>query len=183
MVGKDRNSYSDQGWELLKVNDYDRLKEFDCGNEDLNDFFRNDALAHKTELLCETYFVREATVKDEFPVALISLCNDAVRHENVWWWLSLHATKKYPSYPAVKIARFGVGSRFQRRNIGTHVINMIKKLFLTDNRTGCRLVTVDAYNDPEVLDFYLKNEFQFFSDKDKSKKQRSLFFDLKRLQI
>jgi hypothetical protein len=60
---------------------------------------------------------------------------------------------------------------------------MIKKLFLTDNRTGCRLVTVDAYNDPEVLDFYLKNEFQFFSDKDKSKRQRSLFFDLKRLQI
>lgn len=183
MLQKNRNRYVFKGWELLKVNNYKRLQAFDCGRDDLNDFFRNDALAHKQQLLCETYFVKEVTVEDESPVALISLCNDAVRREKVWDRLNLPETKKYSVYPAVKIVRFGVRRELQRKNIGTHIINMIKKLFLTDNRTGCRLVTVDAYNDTETLDFYFKNEFESLSAKDKHKRQRTLFFDLKRLQI
>lgn len=55
-------------------------------------------------------------------------------------------------------------------NIGSHTLNMIKKLFVTENRTGCRFITVDAYNNEEVLQFYQKNEFQFFYDKDEDKK-------------
>ncbi len=53
-------------------------------------------------------------------------------------------------------------------------------MFLKDNRTGCRFITIDAYNNERTLRFYEKNDFTFFSDKDKNKKTRSMYFDLKR---
>jgi len=60
---------------------------------------------------------------------------------------------------------------------------MVKDMFLIDNRTGCRLVTVDAYNNPRALNFYQSNGFDFFTEKDKEQSTRSMFFDLKRLRI
>ena len=72
---------------------------------------------------------------------------------------------------------------FQGKNIGTHALNIAKKLFTTENRTGCRFLTVDAYNKQPVLKFYEKNGFSPFNEKDANKDTRSLFFDLKRLII
>lgn len=182
MLQSERNDFTFDGWLLTKLLDFDRVKkEFDCGDDDLNDYFWNDALAHREELLSETYFLKEATVEDDFPVALISLANDTVRREKIWDFLGLAESKKYPSYPAVKITRVGVQEPFQDKDIGSHMLNMIKKMFITNNRTGCRLITVDAYNRERVLNFYKRNEFQFFSEKDVKKKQRSMFYDLKRL--
>lgn len=53
--------------------------------------------------------------------------------------------------------------------------------FVTDNRTGCRFLTVDAYNKPAVIKFYERNGFKLFTYKDKAKDARALYFDLKRL--
>ena len=182
MLKPERNDFIVDGWLLTKLLDFDRVKkEFDCGKKDLNDYFWNDAFAHREELLSETYFLKEATVEDDFPVALISLANDTVRREKIWDFLGLAESKKYPNYPAVKITRAGVLKPFQSKDIGSHMLNMIKRVFVTNNRTGCRLITVDSYNEERVLKFYKRNEFQFFSDKDKNKKQRSMFYDLKRL--
>ena len=46
----------------------DELKNFDCGNDDLNDFFRNDAFSYNIQLLATTYYFqpREATEKDNY---------------------------------------------------------------------------------------------------------------------
>jgi len=182
MLQGERNDFIVDNWLLTKLLDFDRVKkEFDCGKDDLNDYFWNDALAHREELLSETYFLKEATVEDDFPVALVSLANDTVRREKIWDFLGLAESKKYPNYPAVKITRLGIVKPFQGKNIGSHMLNMIKKLFITNNRTACRLITVDAYNNERVLKFYRRNEFQFISEKDKRKKQRSMFYDLKRL--
>ena len=86
--------------------------------------------------------------------------------------------RNYSSFPAVKIGRLGVSTRFQGQEIGTSLLNMIKTLFLTGNRTGCRYITVDAYQ--EALPFYYKNEFAPLWDEDKNEPQRILYYDLKR---
>ncbi|MDQ1317211.1 MAG: hypothetical protein QG588_862 [Candidatus Poribacteria bacterium] len=185
MQQNERNSFSKDNWTLIKVVDLDIIRDFDCGDPDLNEYFQHDAAIHRKELLTETYCLKEST--ENFPIALISLCNDAVKSDfpilKEWIELHLNRKKHYSSYPAVKIARFGVGKPFQRKNIGSYAINMIKELFITDNRTGCRFITIDAYNTSPVLNFYKKNEFQFLSGKDKQKRTRSMFFDLKRLTI
>jgi hypothetical protein len=46
-----RNSFSDSGFILHKVEDFSQLSNFDCGDDDLNEFFQKDALPHKEELL------------------------------------------------------------------------------------------------------------------------------------
>lgn len=182
MLSSKRNEFTSEGWTLRIVENFDTLYNFDCGDEDLNDFFQKECYIQKEELLHQTYALLEATVKNFFPVALISLCNDSIRKEKIIDRLGFKDTKKaYPSYPAVKIARFGVKNEFKRQSIGTQTINMIKKMFVTNNRTGCRFLTVDAYNKNYVTNFYENNDFQFLSVKDKSKKLRAMFFDLKRL--
>ena len=188
MQTKERNEYIDSGWILKKVEDYSILENFNCGNSEeeevLNEYFQKDVRKHRDELLSETYALYEATLDSNCPVALISLCNDAVRKEHIIELLGLSGTKKdYPFYPAVKIARFGVIKELQNSGIGSHVINMIKKLFLTNNRTGCRLITLDAYNSEKVTNFYRKNDFAFMQRKDERRKQRVMFYDLKRLTI
>jgi len=143
-------------------------------------------IKHKKELLTETYALTEATDKTLFPVALTDLCNDSIRREKfnkISELKSFSTQKNYPSYPAVKITRLGVHHEFQRNNIGSFLLNVTKQFFVTDNRTGCRFLTVDAYNRDNILKFYTKNDFQFFYDKDKNRKTRAMFFDLKRLNL
>lgn len=184
MFQNTRNSFSCNGWLLIKLDDYECLNLFDCNNDDLNEYFKIDAAIHKKELLSETYIFQEASVESYFPVALVSLCNDSIRKDkfkDINELKEFCIEKHYPSYPAVKITRLGVHKEFQRNNIGSFVLNMIKQFFLTDNRTGCRFLTVDAYNKDKILEFYIKNDFQFFYEKDKNKKTRAMFFDLKRL--
>ncbi|VBB44222.1 conserved hypothetical protein [uncultured Desulfatiglans sp.] len=183
MLSKERNRFEKDGWILQAVEDFDLLSDFDCDEEDLNDFFQNDCSHQQKELLNVTFALIEATQEYFFPVALISLSNDAIRKEKIPLFIKFGEKKDYPSYPAVKIARFGVRKDFQRSHIGRHVMNMVKEMFITNNRTGCRFLTLDAYNEDGPLSFYQNNDFQFFNDKDKCKKNRAMFFDLKRLVL
>ena len=178
MLSKRRNEVVHGDWILEKLDDFKIVNDFDCGDDDLNDFIKNDAEAHKRELLAETYILK-AIVAETRPVAFISLCNDAI-HLSFEKRDMLSEKKRYPSLPAVKIARLGVGRELQGLDIGTHLINLIKRLFLINNRTGCRFITVDAYNKPRVLKFYQKNDFKFLYDKDQNKQSRIMYFDLKR---
>ena len=91
-----------------------------------------------------------------------------------------HSKRHYPSFPAVKIGRLGVKRQYQDQQFGTALLNMTKEFFLTKNRTGCRFITVDTYNEERVTGFYRKNGFQFLSDQDKEKETRIMFYDLKR---
>lgn len=197
MLRSERNKLELDGWVLEPIDSKDSygiLKSFDCGDSDLNEYFNEQALPNKAALIGRPYFLYDSTVYDstagiKIPLALIDLCNDAVRkasgkktpgYQEV---VEIEPEKQYPFLPAVKITRFGVSVEFRRNNIGSHTLNMIKQLFVTENRTGCRLLTVDAYNKPEVLSFYQKNDFQFFYERDADKPQRAMFYDLQRLII
>ena len=182
MPQKERNEIIDSGWKLQKVTDNNILFTFDCGDKDLNEYFHKDALLHKEALISQTYHLK-ATEDFDLSVALIDLCNDSIRLTRFGQIPDLPENKRYPFLPAVKITRLGVSLPFQGLGVGSHLINMVKRLFITQNRTGCRFLTVDAYNNinQKAIKFYQKNGFQHFSDKDKNKKTRAMFFDLKRL--
>ncbi len=162
---------------------YSRAYDFDCGDADLNEFFRKDLIPHELELLTKSYALtpQEARVKDGFvPVALVSFSNDSIRLKDIEDSVDLPEPKRYPNLPAVKIARLGVHSRYQSNEVGTLLLNMVKKFFLMGNRTGCRIITVDVYNDPRVIRFYEKSYFSFVTQKDKNRNSRAMFYDLKR---
>jgi len=104
------------------------------------------------------------------PLAFATLQNDALK-------INL-ANYPYKSSPAVKIGRLGVSVEWQGGGIGTELLTMIKDFMLTDNRTGCKYITVDAYNKPSVLRFYQKNGFSFLKTPNPQRKQEPLYFDL-----
>jgi GNAT superfamily N-acetyltransferase len=184
-----RNVFVDGNWILKKVEDSVICDLFDCSDDDLNEYFHKDAALYKAELLTQTYYIY--VKKYPFlPLVLLDFCNDLIHVEKYKTALKINPdaaqidpSKYHLGLPAVKLTRFGVHRDFQRISIGSHALNIVKKFFITDNRTGCRFLTVDAYNKPGIIDFYKKNGFELFSDKDKQKRSRALYFDLKRLTV
>lgn len=70
--------------------------------------------------------------------------------------------KRGRSYPATLIGRLGVNVEFQGSRVGGQVIDFLKKWFRDDgNKTGCRFMVVDAYNNERTLRFYESNEFHY----------------------
>ena len=177
-----KTRFIDSPWILRKIENRAICKSFDCGDNDLNEYFRVDAVLHKKELLTVSYCLQAIDVPN-VAVALLDFCNDAVQLRKFEDKIEIDPSKNvYPYLPAVKLTRFGVAKQFQRKNIGSKTLNMIKKLFVTDNRTGCRFSksTVDALNEEGVLKFYEKNGFIPISRKDIGNETRALFVDLKR---
>ena len=173
----------------------EEIKCFSCGNDDLDGFFREDAFAHKQELLAETYYLQptEATEKGFFiPVAFVSYLNDAIdikKRKNRGFFQKYITNAispeklRYDYFPAVKIGRLGVKEGYQSHGFGTTILNMTKEMFVTNNRTGCRFLTVEAYSDERTINFYKNNDFDFYLDDDSEKPTRIMYFDLLRHKI
>ena len=71
--------------------------------------------------------------------------------------------KKYPSK--------------DRNGNSVHLGYLIKSYLVNNPKLGCRFITVDAY--ANAVDFYRKNDFEFFTMLDTLEPTRLMFFDLK----
>jgi len=185
-----RNRFSFEEWTLELLPSATPLDEFDCGNTDLNEFFQNDAFENEKQLFAKTYVLQRdgyKISKGNPPIALVSLCNDAISTRKLDELDREPGVKYYPNMPAVKIARLGVHKEFQRGDVGTKILDMLKMLFLTENRTGCRMLTVDAYRDPpEVENFYkTRGQFSRVPDSKNSLKRPTvvMYYDLIRTMM
>ena len=143
---------------------------------------------HRRELLTQTYCFYPAGKTQRDYAALIDFCNDAVRLEKVTTKTREEipeSKRHYRYYPAVKITRLGVSNRAKGKNVGSFLLETVKHFFLRDNRTGCRFVTVDAYNNARVLNFYVAhNYFELMKVSEAQMKDRiqiPLIFDLKNM--
>jgi hypothetical protein len=181
------NVIEDEHWKLSRVlntEDFACLNSFSCGEDKNDEFIRDNALSHKEQLIAETYVLKSKEDNNDNSVAFISFCNDAIplTHLQETSQEAITSRKRYPNMPAVKIARLGVSCALQRKNLGTYIINMAKVFFTTDNRTGCRFLTVDALNNPNVIKFYTQNDFQVLKKQKNNKKTVIMYLDLKRLE-
>ncbi len=144
-----------------------RCDIFTCGDNDLDDFFRNDALDYATYKMGRSYCFR---LKDDPKriVCVFTVSNDSIRIYDLprsrrdYMLRITHHQKRLNRYPGILIGRIGVDKEFSHMGIGSNVIDFIKEWFADEsNKSGCRFVIVDALNNPNILDFYKKNEFSF----------------------
>ena len=108
---------------------------------------------------------------DENPkiiVAAFTISNDSIKTMSIPNGPKKKLTKHIPhvktmrSYPAALIGRLGVSALFARKGLGCEVMDFIKAWFVDkSNKTGCRFLVVDAYNETRPLDFYVKNGFAY----------------------
>jgi GNAT superfamily N-acetyltransferase len=174
-----------------------KLPAFDCGDEDLNAFFQEDAFNYDAQLLGRSYCFLSALEGDI--AAVFTLSNSAIRVAELPNNAKRRLVKLIPwvkqgrNYPAVLIGRLGVSRKYRNQKIGSQIIDFIKAWFLSNhNKTGCRFVVVDAYNKEDVLHFYsnANNKFSFlFKEESQEKlynsipadenlKTRQMYFDL-----
>lgn len=162
--------------------DYE-FKSFDCGNQDLNGFLLTDSKPYAKRLLSVTYILET----DEDIVAYFSVSNDkiSVPDSDKATWRKIKSlfphSKHRSDYPAVKIGRLAVNGKYRNCGIGTDILNFVKDLFITNNRTGCSFVTVDALR--EAIPFYEKNGFKYLDKSSVSSDSDTclMYYDLTQL--
>lgn len=138
-------------------------KDFSCGNDDLDDFFKNDALKYAHFLMGKSY----TFMLDDDPsviVCALTVSNDSIRIYDLPRSrkdFMTHLThKRLRRYPAVLIGRLCVNKDYSGKGIGSEALDFVKLWFLNnDNKTGCRFIIVDAVNEERVISFYEKNGF------------------------
>lgn len=169
---------------------------FDCGHGDLNDFFTNDSQNYSSQLLGKSY----CFLLDENPqeiVCAFTISNDSIKTNFLPNSRKKKVNKEIPrikqfrSYPAVLIGRLGVSDKFKKNGIGRELMDFIKSWFIDpENKTGCRFVVVDSYNEEIPLAYYQRNDFEFLFSSEKQEKEymdlpenqelktRLMYFDL-----
>ncbi len=171
------------GIEFKRLQSNDLVSFIDCSNSDLNDFFCEDWRDGCTQLISVTY----AIFRDGLIVGYFCVSNDSIRKaefedkktRNKFYRRVQWEKQQFSSLPAVKIGRLAIDRSIQRCGIGTEILDVIKFLFINNNKTGCRFIIVDALNNPKVQNFYIKNHFEYLrGDRDEEEDTRLMFFDL-----
>lgn len=151
----------------LDENVINNCQPFSCGNSDLDEFFQHDAPLYSKQLLGKSYCFR----LDEDPAVIVcafTLSNDSIRVDMLPNSREKKVQKDIPHskqmrrYPGVLIGRLGINVNFSHKGIGSELMEFIKSWFIdAGNKTGCRFLIVDAYNEETPLGYYLKNGFNF----------------------
>ncbi len=121
---------------------------FDCGNEQLNRWLLDHALASQRADLARTYLALEG----ETVAGYVSLTTGSVRREQ--------APKRYargmPRHPipTILIARLAVDRRYQGRRLGSRLLGeALRRAVAASDAVAARLVVVDAI-DERAAAFY-----------------------------
>jgi len=146
----------------------DECNHFSCGDDDMDEFFYNDALDYTRFRMGKSYCFRLVD-NPKVIVACFTVSNDSIRifdlgssKKNRMWKEISNREKRLSRYPGVLIGRLAISLEYSNRGIGSDVVRFIKEWFVDDaNKSGCRLAIVDAKNSPNVLSFYEKNKFKF----------------------
>ena len=168
--------------QLRKLGEDDTICQFDCGDEDLNDFIITDAPLYFKVRLATSYVLEDT--ENGNVIGYFSLAHDRISLTdfpsnsayNRFRKQFFAQGKMFKSYPALKICRLATDKKYRGEGIGAMIVNMIIASYRRDNKAGCRFITVDAYAD--ALPFYYKQGFSPLSKEDENADTRFFYFDL-----
>lgn len=174
-------------------------RPLNCGDKDLDDFFASEYEDYAKELFGNSYCFLSNDDRKHI-VCAFTLSNSSIftgrlpnaRRKKVG--KEVPYAKRDLVYPAVLIGRLGIDKEYQAKGIGAELLDYIKQwLCFSHNKSACRYLIVDAYNNEKVLSYYQRNGFDFvFSseqqeidyraiDAERGTNTRLMYFDLIRL--
>ena len=153
--------------EVLNKEILDECESFLCGDEDMDEFFYNDALNYTRFRMGKTYCFR-LIENPKIIVAFFTVSNDSIRifdlgssKKNRMWKEISNREKRLSRYPGILIGRLAISKNYANQGFGSDVVRFVKEWFVdNDNKSGCRLAIVDAKNSKNVISFYEKNGFK-----------------------
>jgi len=153
---------------------------FTCGHKDLDSFFETDVLNFSSQLMGKTHCF---TLEDDptFIVAAFTISNDSIKNDlpnsrKKKLLKHIPRGKIHRSYPAALIGRLGVHKQYQGTTVAKELMDFIKAWFIEpNNKTGCRFLVVDSYNEPKPIGYYERNGFEMiFGSEDQEKEYLKL---------
>jgi len=172
------------------LSEQSKINTFDCGLEDITSFLHDDALAYQVEKMANTYLFEDQTGS---VFAFFSISNDCLNDvgedhgftSNMWnrlhRLLRLPNAKRIRQYPAIKIGRLGVHKELHGSGIAYDLMDFIKGWVGIAHKPACRLLILDAVNQPKQVKYYDRNNFKFLLNSDESAKTRIMYYDLAKL--
>ena len=149
--------------EQLFLREEQFMSNFNCGDEDLNDFFNREAILYQRQMLAETVFFRHKS--NGSTVCAFSYSASSIKTVDLPGSRRKKAKEFVPkekslkAYPGILIGRLGVATEFNGKGIGSQLMKIIKDYCLFQFPHHVRYLLVDAYNTPAVVGFYQKNYF------------------------
>ncbi|MDR0515602.1 MAG: hypothetical protein LBH25_00985 [Fibromonadaceae bacterium] len=99
---------------------------FDCGDSDLNDFFKNDAVNYAEQLLGRSYYFESK--KESEIVGLFTVSNASIRVSDLPNNSKRRLGKEIPwakqgrNYPAVLVGRLGISLKYKSMGLGSQIL-------------------------------------------------------------
>ncbi len=168
MSAKTLESIDTSQMSVVELTELYDLSKFDCGDSDINEFIKFEAFAHQEESIAKTFLF----IYKEQILGFCSLAADAIyldREEKVESIANIGHMKRYPQYPAVKLARFGRDSNYRGQSIGSELILRWIVAHVKSLKIAVRFLTLDAY--PHRASYYehagfIKNQHKNYARKD-----------------
>jgi GNAT superfamily N-acetyltransferase len=161
-------SFPEKAFCIELLNARYNLAIFDSGEEELNDYLKNDALKEQQLLLSRTHlcFHRDRIA------GFITLSADSIRIDKDRLDPSqIIDDCEYPAYPCILIARLAVDKKLQGRGVGSYLLSLAIG-FALDSPLGCRYLAVDPKEN--AVGFYEMFGFRYWT-----KSKRRMFLNMK----
>lgn len=174
------------------------LSEFDCGDDDLNDFLKNDDLKQQKSRLNVTKLI----LYDRKIIGYVSLLTDTlvlknIQDEKIQLNIKnqLEIKSKNKNISAVKIGRLALDEKYSGEGLWSHILrNILTNLkIISEKEIGFRFIIVEGY--AKAFNFYVvKNGFEYlkkdykniknidFISKRDPTKRFYLYFDLEKFK-
>jgi hypothetical protein len=121
IMGNSMESISSSDLEITKMTPEDNVNSFDCGDEDLNEFIREDALNQMNAKINVTYLCRHKG----HVVAFFTLSADSIQINTDDLEKFKDKDIPYQEFPAAKIGRLAVCKQYHSRGIAMDLIFLI----------------------------------------------------------
>ena len=151
------------------------LRDFDCGDDELNEFLKKDALIQQKARLNVTKLI----MCDGKIIGFTSLLTDTImikriRDESIKTEIKekLKIDKESKSISAVKIGRLALDKRYTGKGLGSHILgNILANLKnISEKNIGFRFIIVEGY--VKAFNFYVvKNGFEYLKKDDEKIKK------------
>ncbi|MBQ6100123.1 MAG: GNAT family N-acetyltransferase [Methanobrevibacter sp.] len=147
------------------LNETHDLSYFDCGDEELNDFLKNDALKQQNEKLNITKLIMfDGKIIGYTSILTDSLILKNINDEKLRLKIKgkLGIKSKNRNVPAVKIGRLAIEKKYSGEGLGTHILrNIIHSLkAIAKTNVSFRFIVVEGY--AKAFNFYVaKNGFEY----------------------
>ena len=128
------------------------LNSFSCGNEELDRFFKRNALANDQNGYGKTFVL----INEKDILGFFTLCSSSIKFDEY----PNKENEKLPKYPipCIKIARLAVNKKYQHQGYGKELLKQAFLRVLSVSTTiGVRLIAVDAKK--SAISFYTKYGF------------------------